>query len=141
MVNKPPKPAKAPKVNKNAKKSAAPNPFMTNFPEGSLMARSQQFVKENDAKPFRDFGYFVLIILAVFIWRLYVAIQGQNSTAISVWSFLVFGTVTIINVWSYFLVMIRVRRGGDIGIITIMDDDIIQFMTMSGLFGTWAGII
>ncbi|KAF9575196.1 hypothetical protein EC968_004132 [Mortierella alpina] len=140
MVNKAPKPAKASKVNKRANRNAAPSPFMTNFPEGSLFARSQEFVKEHDAKPFRDFGYFVFVLLAFFIWRLFAAVQSQHSTGISIWSFFVFGTIAVINVWTYFLVLICVRRRGDIGIVKIGDDDVIRFMWISGLFGAWAAI-
>ncbi|KAI7828245.1 hypothetical protein BC939DRAFT_71778 [Gamsiella multidivaricata] len=142
MVNKAPKPAKAPKVNKRAGRGAQANdPFMANFPEGSLFARSQQFVKENDAKPFRDFAYMVFVILAFFIWRLYVAVQSQVSAAIGIWSFFVFGTVVVLNIWTYFLVLICAKRGGDIGIVKITDEDIHRFMYISGLFGAWAAII
>ncbi|KAI1315518.1 hypothetical protein EDD11_000699 [Mortierella claussenii] len=141
MVNKPPKPVKAPKVNKRTNRNAATNPLMTQFPEGSLFARSQQFVKEHDAKPFRDFGYVVMVILGIFIWRLYAAQQSQHGGAIGIWSFFVFGTIAVINVWTYFLVLICKRRGGDIGIVKITDEDVYRFMQMSGLFGAWAAIL
>ncbi|KAG0344372.1 hypothetical protein BG004_004531 [Podila humilis] len=78
MVNKAPKPTKAPKVPK-AQKRAIRNQNDTMFGEGSLFARSQQFVKENDAKPFRDFGYVVMALLSFFIWRLAAAIQSQHQ--------------------------------------------------------------
>ncbi|KAG0244216.1 hypothetical protein B0O80DRAFT_503510 [Mortierella sp. GBAus27b] len=149
MVNKPPKPSKAPKANKKANRTTAGS-FMDQFSEDSLFARSQQFVKENDAKPFRDFSYLVFVVLAIFIWRLYVAVQSQHSgkyiedsewTGITIWSFLVFGSMALLNVWSYFLVQIVARRGGDIGIVKITDDDIVRFISISGLFGTWAAIV
>ncbi|KAF9177712.1 hypothetical protein BGZ51_004512 [Haplosporangium sp. Z 767] len=141
MVNKPPKPAKAPKVNKRAARAAATTTPFGNFAEGSLFARSQQFVQEHDAKPFRDFGYVVLAILTFFIWRLSVAVHAHHDAGIGIWSLLTFGTIVILNVWSYFLVMIRARRGGDIGIVKITDEDIIHFMWISGLFGCWGAII
>ncbi|KAG0042265.1 hypothetical protein BGZ83_000699 [Gryganskiella cystojenkinii] len=138
MVNKPPKPAKAPKTNKKAVKAA--NPFLTNFSEDSLFGRSQKFVQETDAKPFRDFGYVILAFLTFCIWRLSVAVQSAHGGAIGVWSLFVFGTIAILNIWTYFLVLIRARRGGDIGIVTITDEDVVRFMWMSGFFGGWAGI-
>lgn len=52
---------------------------MSQFSDDSLFARSQQFVKENDAKPFRDFSYMMFVLLAFIIWRLYVAQQGKND--------------------------------------------------------------
>ncbi|KAG0206185.1 hypothetical protein BGX28_002320 [Mortierella sp. GBA30] len=140
MVNKAPKPAKAPKTNKRANRDAS-NPFLTNFAEDSLFARSQQFVKEHDAKPFRDFGYVVLVFLSFFIWRLSAAVQSHHGGAIGIWSFFVFGTIALMNIWTYFLVMICAKRRGDIGIVKITDEDVIRFTWMSGLFGSWAAII
>ncbi|GJJ78455.1 hypothetical protein EMPS_10814 [Entomortierella parvispora] len=141
MVNKPPKPAKAPKANKRAAAKAASNPFMSSFSEDSLFGRSQKFVKETDAKPFRDFGYVVLAVLTFCIWRLSAAVQSGHGGANSIWSFFVFGLIAILNIWTYFLVLIRAKRGGDIGIVTILDEDVIRFMWMSGLFGAWAAIL
>ncbi|KAG0327883.1 hypothetical protein BGZ99_006688 [Dissophora globulifera] len=141
MVNKPPKPVKAPKVNKRVNKNAPISSFKTEFPEGSLFARSQQFVKENDAKPFRDFGYFVLIVLLFFIWKLYAATRAQSSTGVNIWSFFVFGTIAVINIWTYLLVRVHVLRGGDIGIVRIQADDIIQYTQISGLFGFWIAFV
>lgn len=60
---------------------------------------------------------------------------------IGVWSFFVFGTIILLNIWSYFLVMVCAKRKGDIGIVRIVDDDIIRFIWMSGLFGAWAAIL
>ncbi|KAF9898177.1 hypothetical protein BX616_004383 [Lobosporangium transversale] len=142
MVNKPPKPAKAPKANKRANRNnndAASQAFMSSFGEDSFFTRSQQFVKENDAKPFRDFAYMITFIEIVFIWRLYAAIKSNGSTGL--WSFLVFGMIAMLNLWTYFLVQICARRGGDIGIVKIADDDILRFIRISGLFGAWASII
>jgi len=79
MVNKPPKPAKAPKANRRVKHQNTGSAFMSQFSDDSLFARSQQFVKENDAKPFRDFSYMMFVLLAFIIWRLYVAQQGKND--------------------------------------------------------------
>ncbi|KAF9356492.1 hypothetical protein BGX26_005184 [Mortierella sp. AD094] len=139
MVNKPPKPAKAPKVNKRANRNG-PGPFVTQFPEGSFFAQSQQFVKENDAKPFRDFGYMLLAILFFFIYKLSSAVRDQNGSS-GMWTFLVFGTIAFVNMWTYFMVQILVKRGGDIGIVKLTDDDVIQYITMSGVFGAWAGLV
>jgi hypothetical protein len=52
-----------------------------------------------------------------------------------------FGSIAFLNLWAYFLVNIVARRGGDIGIVKITDDDIVRFMSLSGLFGAWAAII
>jgi len=86
MVNKPPKPTKAPKAKRTAAAAKNANPFMTGFSEDSLFGRSQKFVQETDAKPFRDFGYVVLAILTFFIWRLAAAVQsghgGKNMVCI-----------------------------------------------------------
>ena len=79
MVNKAPKPAKAPKANKRAAAAKAANPFLSNFSEDSLFGRSQKFVKETDAKPFRDFGYVVLALLTFFMWRLWAAQQSGHG--------------------------------------------------------------
>ncbi|KAF9092278.1 hypothetical protein BGX29_010526 [Mortierella sp. GBA35] len=141
MVNKAPKPAKAPKANKRSK-NQAPGTIQTPFfAEDSLFGRSQKFVQENDAKPFRDFGYFVAAILIFLIWRYYAAITDGRSAAVSVWGFLTVSMIALINLWTYFLVLISARRGGDIGIVKIVDEDIHRFMWISGLFGAWAGII
>ncbi|KAF9348877.1 hypothetical protein BGX34_002194, partial [Mortierella sp. NVP85] len=169
MVNKPPKPAKAPKVNKRVKHQNTGSAFMSQFSDDSLFARSQQFVKENDAKPFRDFSYMMFALLAFVIWRLYVAQQGKHDgkstlysteytsqmamdrrsdsvypnhwAGITIWSSILFGSITFLNLWAYFLVQIVARRGGDIGIVKITDDDIVRFISISGLFGAWGGII
>ncbi|KAF8968430.1 hypothetical protein BGZ46_010872 [Entomortierella lignicola] len=133
MVNKPPKPAKAPKANKRQKD--AKNPFMTQFSEDSLFGQSQKFVKENNAKPFRDFGYMILAVLSFFIYKLY------SSGSSGFWTFLVFGTILFVNLWTYFMVQLMIRRRGDIGIITLTDDDVIQYMSISGLWGGWAGML
>lgn len=84
MVNKPPKPVKAPKANKRSKAGGPSNaelPFQKNyFSEESLFGRSQKFVQENDARPFRDFGYFIAFILSIFIWRYQAALaDGRES--------------------------------------------------------------
>lgn len=79
MVNKAPKPAKAPKTPKAEKRALRAERQNPMFGEGSLFQRSQQFVKENDAKPFRDFGYFVIAILSFFIWRLSAAVQSNHA--------------------------------------------------------------
>ncbi|KAF9962650.1 hypothetical protein BGZ65_008657 [Modicella reniformis] len=142
MVNKPPKPAKVPKANRRVANKSVAGSFMGQFAEDSLFVRSQQFVKENDSKPFRDFAYLMFVIIAIFIWRLYVAVQSQSGkSGINLWSSLVFGSIALLNLWSYFLVQILARRGGDIGIVKITDDDIIRFISISGLFGSWAAII
>ncbi|KAG0278061.1 hypothetical protein BGZ96_002554 [Linnemannia gamsii] len=146
MVNKPPKPVKAPKANKRPKAGAGGSlPLQQNnnqyFSEDSLFGRSQKFVQETDAKPFRDFGYFVAFVLSIFIWRYHAAISDSRDTAVGVWGFLTFGFILMINVWTYFLVLIKARRGGDIGIVKIVDEDIHRFMWISGLFGAWAGIL
>ncbi|KAG0026292.1 hypothetical protein BGZ81_006475 [Podila clonocystis] len=141
MVNKAPKAAKAPKTpkaDKRALRAERQNPM---FGDGSLFQRSQQFVKDHDAKPFRDFGYVVITLLSFFIWRLSAAVQSHHEGAIGVWSFFVFGTILLLNIWSYFLVMVCAKRKGDIGIVRVVDDDIIRFIWMSGLFGSWAAII
>ncbi|KAF9916545.1 hypothetical protein FBU30_001289 [Linnemannia zychae] len=139
MVNKPPKPAKAPKANKRSKTGGPlQRPY---FSEDSLFGRSQKFVEENNAKPFRDFGYFVALVLSIFIWRYYAAIQDGRSTATGVWGLLTFALIAVINVWTYFLVLIAARRGGDIGIVKIVDEDIHRFMWISGIFGAWAAIL
>lgn len=84
MVNKPPKPVKAPKANKRSKASGSSNadlPFQKNyFSEESLFGRSQKFVQENDAKPFRDFGYFIAFILGIFIWRYQAALSEARES-------------------------------------------------------------
>ncbi|KAF9996846.1 hypothetical protein BGZ80_010735 [Entomortierella chlamydospora] len=139
MVNKPPKPAKAPKTNKRANRNA-PDPFAANFSEGSFFAQSQQFVKENDAKPFRDFGYMVLGLLFFFIYKLSSAVRDPNGST-GIWTLLVFGTIAFVNMWTFFMVQILVKRRGDIGIVKLTDDDVIQYMRISGLFGGWAGLI
>ncbi|KAF9905546.1 hypothetical protein EC991_001576 [Linnemannia zychae] len=142
MVNKPPKPVKAPKVNKRSKAAASNGPIQTPFfSEESLFGRSQKFVQENDAKPFRDFGYFIAVILAVLIWRYYVAISEGRDTAVGIWGLLTFILIAMVNIWTYFLVLISARRGGDIGIVKIVDEDIHRFMWISGVFGAWAAII
>ncbi|KAF9432329.1 hypothetical protein BGZ76_010959 [Entomortierella beljakovae] len=137
MVNKPPKPAKAPKLNKRANRNA--NPMETRFPEGSLFAQSQQFVKENNSKPFRDFGYMALAVLSFFLWRLYLAVRNPEAST-GIWTFLVFGVILFFNVWTFFMVQLLVKRRGDIGIIRLTDDDVIQYMSLSGLWGGWAGL-
>ncbi|KAF9430434.1 hypothetical protein BGZ94_006911 [Podila epigama] len=139
MVNKAPKPAKAAKVPKAQKRAVRAENAM--WSEGSLFARSQQFVKENDAKPFRDFGYVVITFLTFFIWRLSAAIQSHHEGATGVWTFFVFSTIILLNIWSYFLVMVCARRRGDIGIAKIEDNDIIRFIWMSGLFGAWSALL
>ncbi|KAF8930501.1 hypothetical protein BGZ47_000531 [Haplosporangium gracile] len=145
MVNKPPKPVKPPKANKRSKNAGPSNadlPFQKNyFSEESLFGRSQKFVQENDAKPFRDFGYFVAFILCILIWRYQAALSESRETAVGIWGFLTFALIFLINIWTYFLVLIKSRRGGDIGIVKIVDEDIHRFMWISGLFGAWAGII
>ncbi|KAK3820419.1 MAG: hypothetical protein J3Q66DRAFT_337122 [Benniella sp.] len=141
MVNKPPKPAKAPKANKRVKHQNTGSAFMSQFSDDSLFARSQQFVKENDAKPFRDFSYMMFALLGFIIWRLYVAQQGKHDAGITIWSSILFGSIVFLNLWAFFLVQIVARRGGDIGIVKITDDDIVRFISISGLFGAWAGII
>ncbi|KAF9114582.1 hypothetical protein BGX27_010465 [Mortierella sp. AM989] len=138
MVNKPPKPVKAPKVNKRANRGAAS--YTTQFPEGSLFARSQEFVKENDSKPFRDFGYMILAVLLFCLYKLYGAVRDPNAST-TMWTFFVFGMVAFVNLWTYFMIQILIKRGGDIGIVKLSDDDVIQYMSMSGLFGGWAGLV
>lgn len=84
MVNKAPKPAKAPKANKRSKAGGPSNadlPFQKNyFSEESLFGRSQKFVQENDARPFRDFGYFVAFILSILIWRYQAALADSRES-------------------------------------------------------------
>ncbi|KAG0379390.1 hypothetical protein BGX24_000653 [Mortierella sp. AD032] len=144
MVNKPPKPVKAPKANKRSKNASAgaQGPIQTPyFAEDSLFGRSQKFVQENDAKPFRDFGYFIAILLSFLIWRYYAAISDDRSTAVGIWGLLTTILIILVNVWTYFLVLISARRGGDIGIVKIADEDILRFMWISGVFGAWAGVV
>ncbi|KAF9580194.1 hypothetical protein BGW38_003261 [Lunasporangiospora selenospora] len=141
MVNKAPKPQKAPKAKRAGKtQNQSQNPFISGFPEGSLFAQSQKFVQEHDAKPFRDFSYFVLAFLTFFIWKLHGSVKADHTNGVGIWGLMVFGIIAAINVWTYFLVMICAKRRGDIGIVRIQDEDIIRSMWMSGFFGAWAAI-
>lgn len=65
----------------------------------------------------------------------------SKIAGVAIWGFLTFALIILINIWTYFLVLIKCRRGGDIGIVKIADEDIHRFMWISGLFGAWAGII
>ncbi|KAG0366010.1 hypothetical protein BC939DRAFT_476127 [Gamsiella multidivaricata] len=133
---KPLKPSKAAKQQRKQLESVNP------FADSSLFAKSQQYIKDApDARPFEDMSYIIVGVLGFFIWRLSVAVTSGHEGAIGVWSLFSFGSVVIINVWTFFLVMVSAKRRGDIGILRIVDSDILRFTALSGLFGAWAATL
>ncbi|KAF9916052.1 hypothetical protein BX616_004735 [Lobosporangium transversale] len=133
---KPLKPSKAAKQQR--RQAVNSNPFAGS----SLFEKSEQYIKDApDGKPFEDMAYFILAFLLFFIWRLAVAVQSGHQGAIGVWSLFTFGTITVINIWTFFLVMVSARSRGDIGILKIHDGDLWRFTALSGVIGAWAGIL
>ncbi|KAF9114196.1 cytosolic thiouridylase subunit Ctu1 [Mortierella sp. AM989] len=133
---KPTKPSKAEKQQR--KELNKRNPFTGS----ALFAKSEEMIRNApDAKPLEDLTYAIIIILGLFIWRLYVAVRSGHEGSIGVWSLFSFGTVAIINIWTFFLVMVLVKRRGDIGIVKVAGSDTLRFNAVSGLFGFWAGIL
>ncbi|KAI1299407.1 hypothetical protein EDD11_006485 [Mortierella claussenii] len=136
------KAAKPLKPNKAAKQQRREQQNINPFAGSSLFEKSQQFIRDApDAKPFEDMAYFILAILAFFIWRLSVAVQTGHEGAIGIWSLFTFGSIVVINIWTFFLVMVVAKRRGDIGIVRIQDPDLWRFNALSGVFGAWAGIL
>ncbi|KAG0230709.1 hypothetical protein BGW42_006296 [Actinomortierella wolfii] len=111
------------------------------FSEGSIFAESQKFVQETNAKPFRDFAYVILAVLVFLVWRLFAAYSRQHEAAISIWGLFTWGLVGMINLWAFMMVMISKKRGGDIGIAQIQDEDVLRAIWMTGIFGGWLGLI
>ncbi|KAI8597218.1 hypothetical protein EDD21DRAFT_223813 [Dissophora ornata] len=133
---KPLKPSKAAKQQRKQLESVNP------FAGSSLFTQSQQYIKDApNAKPFQDMAYMVMIAMVFFIWRLSIAVKSGHDGAIGVWSLFTFGSVVVINVWSFFLVMVTAKRRGDIGLLRIVEEDILRFTGLSGVIGAWAAII
>ncbi|KAG0289310.1 hypothetical protein BGZ98_003875 [Dissophora globulifera] len=134
--------AKALKPNKAAKQKAKEQQFINPFASSSLYSQTQRFMDESpNAKPFQDMATFLTLVIAFFIWRLSAAVTSGREASIGVWSLFSFGTAVIINIWSFFLVMVSAKRGGDIGILKISEEDILRFTSLSGLFGAWSGVL
>ncbi|KAF9169537.1 hypothetical protein BGX21_000227 [Mortierella sp. AD011] len=130
------KPTKAEKQQRKEFKSRNP------WSDTSIFAISEEMIKNSpDAKPFEDMTYIILAIVSFFIWRLSVAVQAGHQGSIGVWTLFSFGSVAIINVWNFFLVMVFARRRGDLGILKVGESDILRFTAISGLFGAWAAIL
>ncbi|KAF9411356.1 nucleotidyltransferase, partial [Entomortierella beljakovae] len=135
---KAPKALKPSKAEKQLRKAKSRNPFTSS----SLFQKSEEIIKGSpDAKPFEDMSYVLLLVMLFFIWRLSVAVKAGYEGSIGVWSLFSFGFVAIINVWTFFLVMISARSGGDLQIVKITDSDTLRFTGLSGVFGAWAGVL
>ncbi|KAF9351092.1 hypothetical protein BGX26_010807 [Mortierella sp. AD094] len=133
------KPVKPSKAEKQQRKE-----FKTRNPWGdtSIFAKSEEMIRNSpDAKPFEDMTYVILAIVAFFIWRLSIAVQAGHEGSIGVWTLFSFGTVAILNIWTFFLVLAFARRRGDLGILKIGESDILRFTALSGLFGAWLAIL
>ncbi|KAF9194283.1 hypothetical protein BGZ51_000443 [Haplosporangium sp. Z 767] len=134
MANKAPKPPKAPKAPKQPKNKL--------FSDTAIYKKTESLMKETkDAKPFEDMSYVIAIILGFFIWRLYVSVTGGHAATADVWSLFVYGSVFILNLWTFFLVMILARTRGDVGVLQIAESDVFRFTALSGLFGAWMAIL
>ncbi|KAG9063425.1 hypothetical protein KI688_004308 [Linnemannia hyalina] len=130
MVNKAPKPQKAPK---GPKQKRGPG---SSFLNSEVFQKSEQLLKENkDAKPFQDMFFVLLALLAIFIWRLFVA--KTSDPKVGFWSVVVFASIALINFFTSFLVMIRSRRQSSVAFLRIADGDILRFTILSGVFGAW----
>ncbi|KAF9919352.1 hypothetical protein FBU30_011072 [Linnemannia zychae] len=132
MVNKPPKPQKPPK---GPKQKRGPG---SSFLNSEVYQKSEQLLKENqDARPFQDMFAVLFVLLGLFIWRLYVAKTSDPKGAVELWSMIVFITITFINFFTSFLVMIRSRRQTSEAFLRINDGDVLRFTLLSGVFGAW----
>ncbi|KAF9089452.1 hypothetical protein BGX29_011492 [Mortierella sp. GBA35] len=135
MVNKAPKPQKAPK---GPKQRRGPG---SSFLNSEAFQKSEQLLKENqDAKPFEDMFYVLLVLLAVFLWRLFVAKTSVPQGAVGFWSVIIFASIAFINFFASFLVMVRARRQGSVAFLRITDSDVLRFTILSGVFGAWFAI-
>ncbi|KAG0284994.1 hypothetical protein BGZ96_010684 [Linnemannia gamsii] len=135
MVNKAPKPQKAPK---GPKQKRGPG---SSFLNSHVYQTSEQLLKENkDAKPFQDMFFVLLAILFFFLWRLFVAKTSVPQGAVGFWITVVFVSIAFINFFTSFLVMIRSRRQSSEAVLRIADGDIVRFTILSGIFGAWFGM-
>ncbi|KAG0252072.1 hypothetical protein DFQ27_008299 [Actinomortierella ambigua] len=135
------KAGKAPR-SRASKRAPPPNPqnSVFQFSEGSLFAESKKFIDETNAQPFRDFAYILLAVLVFLVWRLFSAYSSKHSDAISIWSLFTWGLVGMINLWSFMMVMICKKRGGDIGVARVTDEDVLRAIWMTGVVGGWLGL-
>ncbi|KAF9132442.1 hypothetical protein BGX30_012653 [Mortierella sp. GBA39] len=140
MVNKAPKPQKAPK---GPKQKRGPG---SSFLNSDVFQKSEQLLKENkDAKPFQDMFFVLLALLAIFIWRLFVAKTSDPkgihpslpSAQLDSGAYVVFVSIALVNFFTSFLVMIRARRQSSVAFLRITDSDVLRFTILSGVFGAW----
>ncbi|KAG0272829.1 hypothetical protein BGZ95_011389 [Linnemannia exigua] len=132
MVNKAPKPQKAPK---GPKQRRGPG---SSFLNSEVFQQSEQLLRENkDAKPFQDMFFVLLALLAFFIWRFYSAKTSVPKGSVGLWSSIVFISIAFINFFTSFLVMVRAGRQSSVSFLRITDGDILRFTTLSGVYGAW----
>ncbi|GJJ71880.1 hypothetical protein EMPS_04237 [Entomortierella parvispora] len=144
MISRTPKTHKANKQDKKAKqarKEALSNPFEAFLkPSDKLLKLRDEAGGKDLPEPFLELFAAVLVVLIFFTWKLYKAIQSDHVGSQGVWSLLLFGTIAVLNIWSMMLVMVMAKRGGDIGLLRISDTEVLRFLALTGIFGTWAGI-
>ncbi|KAF9976308.1 hypothetical protein BGZ73_008796 [Actinomortierella ambigua] len=137
------KAGKAPRSRASKRTPPSQNAPLSAFPfsEGSLFAESKKFIDDTNAQPFRDFAYIILAVLVFLVWRLFAAYTSKHQDAISIWGLFTWGLVAMINLWSFMMVMISKKRGGDIGVARVVDEDVLRAIWMTGVVGGWLGLI
>jgi len=144
MVNKAPKVLK-PKLDKEvkqARKKAAANPFEAFLqPSEKLLKLRDEAGGKDLPEPFLELFVLVLVLLSFFVWKLNNATQTGHVASQGVWYLFLYGTIAVLNFWSLLLVMVMAKRNGDIGLMRISDREVLRFLGLTGIFGTWAGIL